>query len=193
MQLIRDSSQRIEAYNEGLVVFLYDDASSANIDKANPTILEGFGEDDAKDKCLAELAKSGTLVVFELEQDDELAIELAVGDPMSHEELAGGHWLAPQQARLHLPSGELRIENYNNLQFDEYAEDEEPAPRVSLPAGDYKLTLYRRDIYRYETEDAEPPQALHVITLTPDAGPTVNVSCAMLRAQSLSDSWSVST
>lgn len=186
MKLLRESSQPIEAYNDGLIVFLYDDANSTEIQAADPTILEGFGEEDAKDPQLAALAKSGTLVAFELEQDDELSIELAVGDPLSDEELANGHWLKPQQALLHLPSGDLRIEGYNNLQFDEFAEDEEPAPRVSIPAGDYQLTLYRRDISRYEDEDAEPPEPLQVITLTPGMGSAVEVITPMLRVPTAS-------
>ena len=169
MKMIRADSVHVEAYNEGLVVFLYDEAHTGRIRETAPDILEGFNYDIAADPKLAQLAADGVLVVFELEQDGELSIELAVGDPLTQEELGGGKWRTPQRARLHLPSGTLRIEGYNNLQFDPDPMDEEPAPRISVTPGDYVLTLHRSDVFAYEETETEPPFAWQVVTLTADS------------------------
>ena len=113
MRLVRNNSTPIQSYNEGLVVFLYDDANTDLIEKASPSILEGFGEDDATDPKLSDLATAGVLVVFELQGDGDLSIELAVGEPLTEVEIAEGGWSLPmQRARLKLPSGKLRIECY---------------------------------------------------------------------------------
>ena len=181
MDLIREDSTHVEAYNEGLVVFLYDDAQTDMIREASPSILEGFGEQDVADPTLARLAAEGALVVFELEQDDELSIELAVGEPLTADELAGGRWCRTQRARLNLPSGVLCIEGYNNLQFDPDPMDEEPGARITVPPGYYAMSLYRSDIFAYEESETDAPYAWQVITLTPEQGPSVELEGPMLR------------
>ncbi len=184
MRLVRDNSKGVTFYNEGLVVFLYDEGYTDRIQQTNPTILEGFGEDDAADPKLAELAAAGVLVVFELQGDGDVAMELAMGDPLTKDEIAEGGWSLPvQQARLHLPSGTLRIECYNNLQFDPYTEEGEAGAVVPVPPGDYAVSLYHRSVWADEEEADDPDQgyAWQVIVLTPSKGSQVDVASPMLR------------
>ena len=180
MRLVRNNSTPIQSYNEGLVVFLYDDANTDLIEKASPSILEGFGEDDATDPKLSDLATAGVLVVFELQGDGDLSIELAVGEPLTEVEIAEGGWSLPmQRTRLKLPSGKLRIECYNNLQFDPYTEEGEVGEKVSIVPGDYALSLYRRDLL--SDEDSGTDYAWQVVALTPQKGSNAEVTSPMLR------------
>ena len=182
MRLVRKNSSPIQSYNEGLVVFLYDDGNTDLIQEANPSILEGFGEEDATDPILTELAANGVLVVFELQGDGDLSIELAVGEPLTDVEIAEGGWSLPtQRARLKLPSGKLRIECYNNLQFDPYTAEGEIGEKISIVPGDYTISLYRRDLLGDETEDSGTDYAWQVIVLTPHNGSSVEVTSPMLR------------
>jgi hypothetical protein len=89
----RSGPTLVEFSNEGLVVFLYDEASAEAIRAASPTLLEGFGDDDASDPALARLATDGLLVAFELAQDDPVRIELRVGRQLTEAERAD-RWLA---------------------------------------------------------------------------------------------------
>jgi hypothetical protein len=178
VQLLRESSQHVTAYNEGLAVFLYDEGHSDRIRQVGPSILEGFGADDAEDPRLMGLATEGTLVVFELEGDGELSIEIAVGDRLTSEELATGRWLEPQEARLQLPTGILHVASYNTLPFDPSATDD--TSRMTVAPGDYLLTLYRSDVFSYEESGVAREHAWQVITLTPDHGRTATVASAML-------------
>lgn len=183
MRCLRHTSTLIESYNEGLVVFLYDDANTTRIQQVNPTILEGFGEDDATDPKLADLASAGVLVVFELQGDGDLSIELAVGDPLTAVERAEGGWLLPvQRARLSLPSGTLRIECYNTLQFDPYTEDGEVGEMIVIEPGDYAVSLYRRNLWDdYDDDDPDASFAWEMVVLTPHEGAHVEVVSPMLR------------
>lgn len=167
------------------MVFLYDEAHTDRIQQVGPSILEGFGEDDATDPRLAELAAAGVLVVFELQGDDSLSIELSVGEPLTAAETAEGGWSLPvQRARLFLPSGALRIECYNNLQFDPYTEEGEAGEIVSIEPGDYAVSLYHRDLWDDEDDDdvdSDNSFAREVIVLTPHEGAHVEVASPMLR------------
>ena len=136
-------------------MFLYDEANGKAIQKADPSLLEAFGDEDAADPKLAELANKGLLVAYELEQDDELSIEISVGDPLSEEELKKGRWHTAQRAPIHLPSGKLRIEGYSNFRLSpDYDPDEEPGAVVDVPPGDYVLSLYHTNWEALE-EDGE--------------------------------------
>ncbi len=143
---IRANSKPVQLHNEGLVVFLYDKANGKKIQHFDPHLLGGFSDRDANDPRLAVLAKKGLLVAYELEQDDELAIEVATGAPLTDEELKAGRWHAVQRAPISLPSGKLCIEGYNNLRISpDYDPDEDPGAIVSVSAGDYVISLYRTD------------------------------------------------
>lgn len=144
MNTIRKDSTAVQVYNEGLVVFVYDEANSDAIKAAGPNIIEYFS--DEPDDALQPLARDGLLVAYELEQDDELAIEVSVGSPLSPEELSRGRWLPVQRARLNAPSGRLRVEGYNNLRLSpDFDPAEDPGAVVDIPPGDYVLSLYRVD------------------------------------------------
>ena len=180
MKLIRDHSVSVESYNEGLVVFLYDESVTDRIQETGPSILEGFGEDDASDPSLLGLAEAGDLVVFELQGDGELSIEVAVGQPLAPTEVDQGRWHLPVlRARLRLPSGRLRIECYNNLQFDPYTEEGEEGVIAEVPPGDYGLSLYHRDMFAEDEE--EPEYAREVVVLTPGVGSGMEIASPMLR------------
>jgi len=182
MKKIRKNSTAVNVYNDGLVVFLYDEANGKEIQKADPTLLEAFSDEDAADPKLADLAKKGLLVAYELEQDDELSIEVSIGDPLSDGELKSGRWHTVQRAPIHLPSGKLHIEGYGNFRLSpDYDPDEEPGAVVKVPSGDYVLALYHLNWEALEedglwddSKDWEGPQ--QVITLTPaaDAQPVAN-------------------
>ncbi len=141
---IRKKSKAVCVYNEGLVVFIYDKANGKIIQKADPSILEGFSDADAEDPRLVELSSKGMLVVYELDQDDELSIEVTVGSPLTEEELSNGRWHPVQKALISAPSGKVCIEGYCNLRLSpDFDPDEEPGAVVKVPKGDYVLSLYR--------------------------------------------------
>lgn len=162
----RAASFRVSFYNDGLVVFLYDEQSAGAIRDANPTLLEGFGEDDATDPVLARLARDGLLVAFELEQDDDIDLEVAVRAPLSKAQ-QGRTWLPAQRAKLVLPSGTLCIEGYNNLRLTADSPlDNEAGGAVVVPPGEYVVSLYRRppEGGPVEGDKAEGPRHLIVLT-----------------------------
>jgi len=182
MKKIRKESKAINAYNDGLVVFLYDEANGKEIQKADPSLLEAFSDEDAADPKLAVLAKKGLLVAYELEQDDELSIEVSVGKPLTDQEMESGRWHSVQRAPIHLPSGKLHIEGYGNFRLSpDYDPDEEPGAVVKVPSGDYLLSLYHTNWEALEedglwddSKDWRGP--VQVVTLTPaaDAEPVAN-------------------
>ncbi|MBD2099738.1 hypothetical protein [Leptolyngbya sp. FACHB-261] len=101
---IRDNAQQIEIYNSGLLVFLYDEANRELINRANPGLLAGFaGEEDLQDERLKEVAQQRLLVVYELQQDDSLGIDVSVGPSLSETEKQSAAWLAPQIAESVCP------------------------------------------------------------------------------------------
>jgi hypothetical protein len=98
------------------------------------------------------------LALYELQQDDELAVEVAFGAPLSADEIAASGWsfLPVLRARLSLPSGKLAIEGYNNLRLsDDFDPDEEPGAVLDVPAGDYVLTLYQLDVLADENDNED--------------------------------------
>jgi hypothetical protein len=86
---IRAGAQRADVYNSGLLVFVYDESHRDVINQAEPGVLDGFSRDEVlNDQALRKLARDGTLVVYELQQDDELDMEVVVGDALTEEELS---------------------------------------------------------------------------------------------------------
>jgi hypothetical protein len=169
---LRPDSSLIDFYNDGLIVFLYDDANLEQLTAAGTDVFDD-GMPDEPDEAFASLAHEGTVVAIELEQDDAPAIEVSVGPPLDATELARGRWWPPQRAAISLPSGTLMIEGYNNLRAASYVDpDDEPGGRVDLLPGEYLLTLYRIDWQALEQaglgDDLESwGGPWHVITLTP--------------------------
>jgi hypothetical protein len=74
MQTIRPDSLTVQFYNDGIVIFFYDDQVQDAIKAINPSILEGYGKSDINPE-LFEVAEKGFLVAYELLQDEEMAID----------------------------------------------------------------------------------------------------------------------
>ena len=196
---IRAGSSLVEVYNEALLVFLFDESHLKEILESGADLETGYADKDADvDKGLKKLAKDGSLLAYELVQDDAVVIEVIVGPPLTKKELAVGRWLKPQTGFLRLPGGVLRIDTANTLPIggDEPDEDEEPG-RVTIPPGNYSLTLYRLDSDKVEadkllSEDNEwkGPQEVLLLTLSPDGQPAKSAK-PLLRIPSLSTtaSW----
>lgn len=174
---IRPGAVRVDVYNEGLLVFLLDESHLATIEASGADLESGYAEEDADiDKPLKKLAKEGVLVAYELIQDDAVTAEVVVGPPLTKAELALARWHKPQIARLKLPSGVLRIDSANTLPlFDD--PDEEPG-RVSVPPGDYVLSLYRlhwdklkEDGLLVDGEEWTGPQEVYVLTPVAETKP----------------------
>ena len=182
MKKIRKDSKAVNVYNDGLVVFLYDEANGKAIQKADPTLLEAFSDEDAADPKLEDLANKGLLVAYELEQDDELSIEVSVGDPLTDQELKSGRWHPVQRAPIHLPSGKLHIEGYGNFRLSpDYDPDEEPGAVIKIPSGDYVLSLYHlnwdaleEDGLWDDSKEWEGPQQMITLTPAADTKPVAN-------------------
>ena len=185
---IRRGARRFEIRNSGLLVFLYDEANSDLIRDAKPGVLSGYNRKTAsKDKALQQLATQGLLVVYELNQDADRVVEVAVGPPLSAREKQGIKWLPPQRALLNLPSGRLSIEPYDSLRlnpdWDLWVRDhreryktemEYHGARMKASPGRYALTLHRVNwdlLNDQKTGDASTKAGLpsEVITLTPKA------------------------
>ncbi|MFO0940351.1 MAG: hypothetical protein U0930_06240 [Pirellulales bacterium] len=158
---LRVGSKQIEVYNEGLFIFLYDKANSKWL-KENEAADVVAGGDDVVDgvKRRRELGKSGAIAAFELFQDDSQMIEVSVGAPLSAAECKKLPFLKARRAHLKLPSGKLQIESWNSLKIHDEGGGE-TGGKVTVPAGDYLMTLYQVD------PAAQQHPITCLITLTP--------------------------
>jgi hypothetical protein len=174
MQTIRPDSLTAQFYNDGLVIFLYDDRSQDTIKAINPSILEGYGEDDLNAE-LFEVAEKGLLVAYELLEDNEMALEVAIGDPLTNQEQADlGPCLPVQRAYLNLSSGKLAIEGYGNFRLSpDFDPDEEPGALLDVPPGEYIVSIYSidGDVQAEDLEAVSKPNHLFVLTPLNQAAP----------------------
>jgi len=138
--ILRKSGHRLSVRNSGLEVWLYDDANRDRICAGNAPTELPTGMPAKFDV----LTREGLIVGYTLEQDDDLDVEVHVGEPLTRSELAKGRWLAPQTAFLSLPSGRLCVES-NDASRVGSGHATEKGGAVEVPAGDYRLTLYRAD------------------------------------------------
>jgi len=141
---VRAGAQTAHVYNDGLVVFVYDEANEDRIRDADPSIIWGYGDDEEENNHpgTRALLEEGAFLVYTLHQDDSVGLEVIVGEPLSADELAGGRWHAPQCARLSLPTGKLWVHSYNSLPTGDPSGDEGAV--VHVPPGEYVATLYRK-------------------------------------------------
>ena len=179
--LIRDGAHRVEIYNEALRVYLYDACHREAIVAADGLALVDLVSVDAasKDPRLASFARSGMLVFYELEQDDAIFVDVLVGSPPTSKELQlarGLKWKKPQVARIVLPSGTLWIDSADSCRINPDEEPQERGGEVSVPPGEYVLTLHRvdwdrsnDDLWEGDDEDSYYRGPHEVITLTPVA------------------------
>jgi len=172
---IRPGSTPVSVYNEALLVFLWDESHRAAIEASEAEFEGGYADDDADiDKRLKRLARDGMIIAYELAQDDAVKVEVVVGQPLSKAELKLARWHKPQTAKLNLAGGMLRIDSGNTFPIDSEPDDDEAPGLVSVPPGEYVLTLYRIDwdqlatdgLLREGDEWAGPHE---VIVLTPAA------------------------
>lgn len=173
----------MSVYNEALLVYLWDESHLPQLQSSEADFESGYAESDAEiDKPLKKLAKDGILVAYELPQDDGVSFEVVIGTPLTKAEVMAGPWGKPATANLRLPSGVLRVDTANTLTV-EGEQDEEPG-RVTVPPGDYVLSLYRR-----EGGDAEAgPNEVLVLTPAAEAKP-VKGAKALLRYARLPEKW----
>lgn len=166
--MVRKGASRLDLKNEGLVVFLYDEANRGQIADRGVSLIGGFsgGASELEDETLAALAAKGLLVAYELFQDDDITVEVAVGRPLTQKEAKSARWLPVQSAQLSLPSGRLCVETYNSLRLG--SEPPEAAGGVvEVKAGNYLLTLHRLDRDAVEEagiDDADLPDQFIVLT-----------------------------
>jgi hypothetical protein len=160
--LLRMTGRRLQVRNSGLEVWLYDDANRERISAENPPTELPTGMPAKFD----ELTREGLIVGYSLAQDDDLDVEVHVGEPLSESDLARGRWLAPQSAFLRLPSGRLCVES-NDASRVGSGQPTEKGGAVEVPAGDYRLTLYRADYEALSRENLIWQGPQQVIVLTP--------------------------
>jgi len=161
MKRVHEGSKRAAFYNEGPLVFLYDGSYAEAIRDSGADFLEGYAESCADDPALTELAARGQILLYELFQDDEVEIEVIIADTITPDERAGlsAHVRLPT-GWVRLPTGVLYLDSYNTLR----AGQEEPTDKgatVSLPAGDYSVTIYQCD--NLAAEESEYPHDVLVL------------------------------
>lgn len=174
---VRDGGTRLSVRNSGLEVWLYDDANHGTIRAAagdagqrqvsgaarTVSIDAGFGGMPAK---FEDLTRQGMVVGYSLSQDDDLEIAFHVGDPLTEDEMSVARFLEPQTAFLRLPSGRLCVES-NDASRIGPEQPTETGGMVSVPPGDYRLTLYRIDHEALDREGLTWRGPEEVIVLTP--------------------------
>jgi len=117
-----------------------------------------------------ERSRQGLVLGYSLAQDDDLEIALHVGDPLTREELSVARWLEPQRSFLRLPSGTLCVESNDASRLGP-EEPTETGGQLSVPPGDYAVTLYRIDYEALFRERLTWTGPQEVIVLTPGGDP----------------------
>jgi hypothetical protein len=145
MKRMHKGSKRAAFYNEGPLVFLYDGSNATQIRESGVEVLEGYGESSADDPALTKLAARGVLLLYELFQDDEVEIEVIMAEKITPEERSrlSAHVRLPT-GWIRLPTGKLFLDSYNTLRARR-EEITDQGATVSLPAGDYSVTVYQCD------------------------------------------------
>lgn len=163
---LSDNAMRVTVFNSGLNVWLYDRgfrdellASGAFEISADPAVFE---------KAMREFVRLGRLMSYDLMQDDSIDVAISIREPLSRKELGKIPWREPQQAFLSLPTGRLVIESNDSLTIRSLSPTD-PGGEVSVPPGDYLVTLYRVDWDTLAEDEIEWDGPSEFITLT--AGP----------------------
>ena len=173
---IRKGSQNVRIYNDGLVVYLYDEAQLERLRAmGGSAVVTGSDVRDEADELRNELVAKRMIVCYELFSDDSVHCEVIVGKALTPKERRGRSWIKVQKALLALPSGELRIESPNSCRFDDESPGDE-GQTISVPAGEYLVSLFRVDPNADDEDgedwddDEDSDESLgEVIVLTPIA------------------------
>jgi hypothetical protein len=161
---LRADARYVEVFNSGLEVWLYDAAERAALKSSGA--FETDVETDVFEKRMHSLVGDGSIMAYQLEEDNSLSVAVTVGEPLSAEELASARWLEPQKAFLRLPSGRLVVESNDALTIRREKPTDKGA-EVSVPPGDYLATLYRIDHDALEADELEWHGPNEVVVLTP--------------------------
>jgi hypothetical protein len=102
----------VEIYNDGLMVFLYDESNRGRLEPLGAALVHG------EDGAIAKIAADRLLVAYELPEDDPIRVAFSVGKPPGAKEKKGRAWRKPQVTQLALPSGRLCVESLNSLRID---------------------------------------------------------------------------
>lgn len=159
---VRAGGTRVEVFNSGLEVWLYDAANLETIRAGATPEAPGAG---GMPGGFETSTGKGLVVGYSLYQDDSVDAEVHVGRAFTKQELSVGRWLEPQTAFLRLPSGALCIESNDASQLGPEPPGEKGAV-VRVPPGDYRLTLYRVDHEALDREGIswKGPQELILLT-----------------------------
>jgi hypothetical protein len=165
---VRDGARRAAIYNDGLVVYLYDEMFQAELLSADAweRLSQGLST-EKPDRSLKAFLSSRKVVAYELYQDDSVVVDVCVGAPLTKDELKsrrGMKWHKAVTTLIDLPSGKLRIESGNSCRIGGENPADEGAT-LEVPPGEYLLTLHRADWAEMVNE--EPRVAGETITLTP--------------------------
>lgn len=171
--VVRAGAQRAEVYNEGLCVYLHDEGHGERLRKMLSSGKYGAADADAHfwdnlsvPEFAAAVVKDRLALAYELRQDDEVVAEVAVGEPLTDQELSVARWFPPQPAKLHLPTGRLRVDTPNTMPLDP-EENEDDGAVIEVPPGDYLVRLYRIDwdeMRKAEIKKYAGPQEFIVLT-----------------------------
>lgn len=144
---IRQDSTVIKIYNDGLVVYLYDQSLQDRLRDINAAALVfGTDERDDAEALRRTLIHEHLIIAYELQGDDGIHCEIAVGAALSARERRGRRWLKKvQKGLIHLPSGALRVESANSCSLTDDDNTDE-GQTVPVPPGEYLLSLYRVDL-----------------------------------------------
>ncbi len=157
---------RLSIRNSGQEVWLYDDANREALRGPAPNDA-GFG---GMPPDFNARSRQGLVVGYSLVQDDDLAIAIHVGDPLTQDERSVARWLEPQRSFLRLPSGNLCVESNDASRIGPETPTETGA-QVKVPPGNYGVTLYRIDHEALFRERLTWNGPLEVIVLTPGGDP----------------------
>jgi len=143
---IREGASPVHVYNDGLVIFLFDDRNTDAIRQRNPEVVWSIGEGTFEEPETRALVEAGDLVVCGMEGDGSVDAEVVVGPPLDDEELATGLWRPRERTLLRVPSGRLWVHSYNTLPMGDNGEHpEDEGGLVRVPPADYVVTAYRKD------------------------------------------------
>lgn len=145
---IRPDAVYASVYNEGLCAFLCDASHEAEIGSIIAASPDAFPTPSSNEsESLRPLAERGLLLTYELYQDDELSIQIAVGGPATEGERAALPMHDPVEGYLSLPSGRLLVHSSNTAPWSDPT-DEGAHLAFDLAPGDYRAAIYHIDLDR---------------------------------------------
>lgn len=150
---IRPDARPVHLYNEGLMVFLYDESREDAIRDADPKVVWWVGREILEDRATLDLLESRDLLLYAQPGDGGVDAEIVVGPDLRPEEMAPGIWDPPQSGWLRLPTGRLCVHSYNTLPMGDNGDEPlDEGAVVEVPPGTYRVTLRRKDWWRMEEE-----------------------------------------